>query len=71
MSPTIKRTNGAISRWFSLTIVFVCVVSFALLIFLTLTKPEADATIFLHIFLMSFGYLVGLLTGLLGLLGKT
>lgn len=61
------RPRTIIALGFALIIALVCVVSFGALVVVKILHPEAEVDIFLNIFLTSLGYIVGILTGLLGL----
>ncbi|MFX0194914.1 MAG: hypothetical protein ACFFCW_02235 [Candidatus Hodarchaeota archaeon] len=63
--PTKPRTIIAIV--FALIVALVCVISFGALIIVKIRNPSSEVDIFLNIFLTSLGYIVGILTGLLGL----
>jgi hypothetical protein len=63
------RPRTVIALVFAVIIALVCVASFVALVVLRFRNPEADVELFLNIFLTSLGYIVGILTGLLGLKG--
>jgi len=63
--PVRPRTLIAIG--FALIVGLVCLLSFGGLFYLKLVRPADDAGIFLNIFLSSLGYIVGILTGILGI----
>jgi hypothetical protein len=63
--PVKPRTTIAVG--FALIIGIVCLVSFAGLVYLKLARPTDDVGLFLNIFLSSLGYIVGILTGILGI----
>ena len=63
--PVKPRTVIAIG--FAMIVGLVCVLSFGGLFYLKLARPAEDAGLFLNIFLSSLGYIVGILTGILGI----
>jgi hypothetical protein len=61
------RLRTLIAMGFAVVVGLVCPVSFGALVLIKVMNPEADVGVFLNIFLTSLGYIVGILTGLLGL----
>ncbi len=63
--PVKPRTIIAVG--FASIVGLVCLLSFGGLFYLKLVRPTEDAGLFLNIFLSSLGYIVGILTGILGI----
>jgi hypothetical protein len=61
------RPRTIIAVGFALIVGLVCLLSFGGLFYLKLARPAEDAGLFLNIFLSSLGYIVGILTGILGI----
>jgi hypothetical protein len=61
------RLRTVIAIGFALIVGLVCVLSFGGLFYLKLARPAEDVGLFLNIFLSSLGYIVGILTGILGI----
>lgn len=61
------RPRTLIAVGFALIVGLVCLLSFGGLFYLKIARPTEDAGLFLNIFLSSLGYIVGILTGILGI----
>lgn len=61
------RPKTLIAIGFALIVGLVCLLSFGGLFYLKLARPTEDAGLFLNTFLSSLGYIVGILTGILGI----
>ncbi|MFH1336499.1 MAG: hypothetical protein ABII96_08275 [Candidatus Zixiibacteriota bacterium] len=61
-----ERKKLEIASMFAKVVALVCVISLLAMIGFKVINPQSDITPFLHVFLISFGYLVGNINNILG-----
>lgn len=61
-----ERKKLKIASMFAWVVALVCLISLLAMIVFKVINPESDVTPFLHVFLISFGYLVGNMNNILG-----
>ena len=65
--PPIDKIRAYIVVWFSGLVGVALLVSLGCMVYFKVRTPEADIGIWLNVFLTCLGYVVGILTGLLGI----
>jgi uncharacterized membrane protein YfcA len=65
--PPMDRVRAYIVVWFSGLVGIALLVSLGSMVYFKVKAPDADIGIWLNVFLTCLGYVVGILTGLLGI----
>lgn len=65
--PPMDRVKAYIVLGFSILVGLAFLVSLGMLVYLKVKTPGADISLFVNVFLTCLGYIVGILTGLLGI----
>jgi uncharacterized membrane protein YfcA len=65
--PPIDKVRAYIVVWFSILVGVALLVSLGCMVYFKVRTPDADIGIWVNVFLTCLGYVVGILTGLLGI----
>jgi hypothetical protein len=65
--PPVEKVRAYIVVWFSGLVGVALLVSLGCMVYFKVKAPDADIGIWVNVFLTCLGYVVGILTGLLGI----
>jgi uncharacterized membrane protein YfcA len=69
--PPVDKLRAYIVVWFSILVGVALLVSLGCMVYFKVRTPDADIGVWLNVFLTCLGYVVGILTGLLGVPSPT